>query len=517
MAGSIVVGSKSEHIDTTPPPSAAGRPQRWALIALGAVLVVAGWLRFADLGRLSFWADEFPHAIAARSLIHEGSPLLPSGRHYRRAFLQTAAVAGSMRALGENETAARIPSAVVGLVTVAGVWLVTRRRFGDAAALASAGVLTVLPLHVAHSRSTRFYAAFALAYAAAAALGTRALETRSKRTTLAALAAFGLALHLQVEAATLVLPLICYAVYLRARSPEHHASLGRAAAVLAGLGVGAVLVIAVVPPLRDGASWLLDHLPGLELKPGLHFDTLGKLFGVVSWWAWIAIAPAAIVGLRRAGKSGVALALHLMVPALALAILFAPTLERGISSRYLFYLMPFLAVIAGVGAAEIVGWMTKRQTASAVMGVVVAALIVAGGATAWRIPSASHPGKIIPRPNWNAATSIVKTQGLRSDAILSTSPLAPAWSLGRCADWMRTRQAAETFLENGRDIYCGSSFVPDDAALTEYLRVHARGWVIADPAQWNAIVDPAARARIERIAQPINVGDRTILVWRWGA
>jgi hypothetical protein len=513
---SVAVGAESDPVDRTPP-DAPGRPQRRVLIALGVVLVAAGWLRFADLGRLSFWADEFPHAIAGRSLIHERSPLLPSGRHYRRALAQTVAVAGSMRAFGENESAARLPSAVVGLVTVAGVWLVARRRFGDVAALAAGATLAVLPLHVAHSRSARFYAAFALAYAAAAALGTSALETRSKRTALAAMAAFGLALHLQIESATLVLPLICYAVYLRASTPEHHASLGRVAAALAGVAVAAGVVIAAVPPLRDGAAWLIDHLPGLELRPGFHLDTLGKLFGVVSWWAWILITPAAIAGLRRAGRSGVAVALHLLVPAFALAILFAPTTARGISSRYLFYLLPFLSVVVGVAAAELLRWVTQRTVIAAIMGVMVASLVVAGGPTVWGLPAARHPGRLIPRPNWNAATSIVRAQGTPGDAILSTSPLAPAWSLGRCADWMRIRQAAETFLEDGRDIYCRSELIPDETALVAYLRVHPRGWVIADPAQWHAIVDPAARAHIERISSPIDVGDRTILVWLWGA
>jgi 4-amino-4-deoxy-L-arabinose transferase-like glycosyltransferase len=420
-----------------------------------------------------------------------------------------------MKTFGENESAARIPSAVVGLVTVAGVWFAARRRFGDVAGLASASVLAVLPQHVAHSRSARFYAAFALSYGIAAALGTRALETHSKRTAIGALIAFVLAMHFQVEAATLVLPLVCYALYLRARTPEHHASLGRTAGLLIGASVVAAIVVAVLPPLRDGATWLIDHLPGLKLKPGLHLDTLGKLFGVVSWWAWIPLTPAVLIGLRKAGRDGVALALQLLVPVLALAILFAPTTERGISSRYLFYLLPLLAVVVGVGVAELVERVGQRTTLTAIIGVVLAGAVVAGGPTIWRLPGAAHPGKVIPRPNWNAATTIVKTQGTTGDAILSTSPLAPAWALGRCADWVREPAAAETFLEGGRDIYCGSELISNDEMLEAYLRLHPRGWVIADPAQWHAIVDPAVRSRIERIASPVAVPDETILVWRW--
>ena len=70
----------------------------WAIVTLLILLVFSAWLRFASLGRLSFWADEFPHAVAARSLLADGRPELPSGREYRRALGQTFAVAASMRA-----------------------------------------------------------------------------------------------------------------------------------------------------------------------------------------------------------------------------------------------------------------------------------------------------------------------------------------------------------------------------------------------------------------------------------
>jgi 4-amino-4-deoxy-L-arabinose transferase-like glycosyltransferase len=511
-------------VNPRPGPAPAERPQRWALVALGVILLAGGWLRFAELGKLSFWADEFPHAIAARSLNHTGRPTLPSGREYRRALAQTVAVAGSMRIFGENESAARVPSAVVGLATIAGVWFVARRRFGEGAALGAAAVLAVMPLHIAHSRSARFYAAFALAYGAAAALGTRALEKGSKRAAFGGLAAFAVALHLQIEAAILVLPLFCYALYLWGRAPEHRGSLGRMAAGLAAAGIVAVVVIAVAPPLRHGATWLIDHLPGLELSPGLHLDTLGKVFGVVSWWAWIPAVPAAIAGIRRAGPSGAALLFNLLVPAVLLAILFKPTTARGISARYLFFLVPLVAMLAGIAAADLarraasLRGRTEGRTALIATGAaMVGVFAVAGVTTVWKIPGEAHPSTIIPRPNWNAATTIVRERGRAGDALLSTSPLAPAWALGRCADWIRETSAAETALEDGRDIYCASELIPDEAAARAYLAGHPRGWLIADPLQWSGIVDPAARAFLERSATRVDVGDRSVLLWRWGS
>src|SRR5439155_24722472 len=177
----------------------------------------------------------FPQAVAARSLLADGRPELPSGREYRRALGQTFAVAASMRVFGENETGARIPSAVVGLITIPLVWLAVRRRFGEAAGLAAAAVVAVMPLHVAHSRSARFYAAFVLAYGLAAVLGSRAIKTRSWRTGVIGVGAFAVAMHLQVAAVVLVAPLVAYALLAWRTAPDRErVGRGRALAVLGG-------------------------------------------------------------------------------------------------------------------------------------------------------------------------------------------------------------------------------------------------------------------------------------------
>ncbi len=133
------------------------------------------------------------------------------------------------------------------------------------------------------------------------------------------------------------------------------------------------------------------------------------------------------------------------------------------------------------------------------------------------LPGADHPGPVIPRPNWNAATAVVLSESAAGDAVLSTSPLAPAWVLGRCADWIRVQREAEKYLDHGgRDIYCGSRLITDERSLRDYLSEHARGWLIADPVQWRQIVDPGARTLFERTATSVDVGDRSILLWRWG-
>lgn len=481
---------------------------------------MAGWLRFAWLGRLSFWSDEFSHAVAARSLIHEGRPVLPSGMEYRRALAQTVAVSLSMRAFGETETAARLPSAIVGLATVPLLWLAVRRRFGDVAGLAAAAVLAVMPLYVAHSRSARFYAAFALAYVGASMLGARAIETRSPRTAIAALVAFGIALHLQIEAVMVFAPLAVIAVLHARSAPDRERSRSDRAvvAVVAAAAIAAGLLIAL-PQTRNGVARLLEHpVPGLEFHIGFQLSTLGRLFHLIAWWAWVPLAPAAIVGLRRAGPEGRNLALQLILPAILLAVLFRPEEGARFDRRYILHLVPFLAAAAGVGVAEILR-LARAGAESMVarpVAVVAGALCVSRFLGVWSIPGAGHPGPEIPRPNWNAAGAAVRAGVQHGDALLSTTPLALAWTTGHCGDWMRTPAAAASYLKGDRDIYCGSTLIPDGPATSAYLDAHARGWVVADPSIWGVWVDPAARAVIESRAAVVNVGDPSVLVWRWG-
>ena len=499
----------------------ARRAVPWTILTLVVLVAAGGWLRFASLGRLSFWADEFPHAIAAKSMLSGHGPVLPSGREYRRAYAQTAAVAVSMRVFGENETAARLPSALVGLATIPLVWLAVRRRFGETAAIAAAAVVAVMPLHVAHSRSARFYAAFVLAYGVAAVLCSRAIATRSWRAGLAGLAAFGIALHLQVAGIVLVAPLALYGLLAWRSAPaeERH---GRALVMLAFgvLVVFGALGIAVVPSIREGFVRIVRHpVPDLSLDPGFHPATLGNLFGLVAWWAWIPLVPAAVIGIRRAGLEGWNLALHLLVPPLLLAVLFRSADGPGLDRRYLVHFVPFLAALVGVALAELVRFASARSKsvgAVPVAAALVGALCVAGVFSVWTLPGAAHPGRVIPRPNWKAAAIAIQAAGGTRDPMLGTEPLALAWSVGKCGDWLRTRSAAAPFMDGSRDILCGSELVSGAAATTRYIQTHPRGWVVADPTSWMRLVTPGTRAVIETAARRVDVGDDTVLVWRWG-
>jgi hypothetical protein len=507
-------------------PRGPRRPRLGVAVAAAGIAALAAWLRLADLGRLSFWSDEYPHVFAGRSLIAEGRPLLPSGREYRRALLQTAAVGASMRLLGEGEAAARLPSALAGAATVPLLWLAARRRFGDAAALGAAAVLAIMPAHVAHARSARFYAAFALAYAATALFASRWLRRRRAADGAAAAASFAVAFHLQPLAVLVVVPLAVDAtIGWRRAAGSLRARGGAGLALLAGV---AATLLALAPGTAEGLGHAVRRpVPGVELDPGLRLATLGRLFAFVQpAWAWALLGPAAVVGLRRAGRDGIALACHAVLPALLLAVGYrTATPGDALNARYLLHLAPALALLAGVGVGALLGWArvavregprgpgrSRIAPALAVAGLATAAAV--GLRAALPMPGAPHPGPVIPRPDWRLAAAVVGPRLAPGDALVSTHPLAVAWYLGRCPLWLRAPALAAPYMEGERDVYCGTTLLPDAEAVNRLLAERPAGWVIAD-ASWDRWVDPAARALVETRLERVPLEDPTLLVFRW--
>lgn len=135
------------------------RRVQWAILLV--LTVVSAVPRFANLGRLSFYADEEISSFPARSLAEGGGPVQPSGMEYRRALPLTWLTAASAKIFGvDKEASYRVPVAVFGTLTVPLLLLVGRRLVGWDAALVAAFLLAVSEWHLAFSRQARMYVPF---------------------------------------------------------------------------------------------------------------------------------------------------------------------------------------------------------------------------------------------------------------------------------------------------------------------------------------------------------------------
>ena len=238
------------------------RQQQWALIGLGSVLLVAGLLRFPNLGYSDFLGDEarallyasdaiqgYPSAL----LVHKKGPteiLIPLGFY---------TVAGEI-----TEAQARFPFALAGLLGICALYLLGWRMFGALAGWLASIVLAVDGYFIGFARIVQYQSVvFCMTILVTFALYRQA---RAKRPLPAYLLLAGLflvgGLYSHYEAIWAVIPgLYLLFVYLQ-RTKDFGGLLRALIAPL--LVTAALLALFYVPFVLDEhwaetATYLFDH------------------------------------------------------------------------------------------------------------------------------------------------------------------------------------------------------------------------------------------------------------------
>jgi 4-amino-4-deoxy-L-arabinose transferase-like glycosyltransferase len=152
----------------------------WVLFAL-AVVWLALFFRLGNLPLLQ--PDEGRNAEVAREMKESGAWLSPSYNgiaYLDKPAFYFKAVALSLAAFGDNETAARLPSAMFGLALLAITFLFCRRAHGTRCAIMAVIIIATMPLYVVFSRTVIFDIALAFFVSAAIFAGCRAEECDGK-------------------------------------------------------------------------------------------------------------------------------------------------------------------------------------------------------------------------------------------------------------------------------------------------------------------------------------------------
>lgn len=141
---------------------------------LAAVLTVAAALVLTNLGRDHLWADEGDTAVLAASILDRGVPTAWDGVTFSDAdygkrltrdfvmvshpWLQYYVAAASFALLGETAFAARLPFALLALVTIALVYVLVLRASANRLAAASSAILLTLSVQfLLYARQSRNY------------------------------------------------------------------------------------------------------------------------------------------------------------------------------------------------------------------------------------------------------------------------------------------------------------------------------------------------------------------------
>jgi 4-amino-4-deoxy-L-arabinose transferase-like glycosyltransferase len=173
-----------------------GEPVRALEVALVAIFVVIGlalraW-NFAGTGLAQF--DEGVYAFTGLGLVDPSQPyrLFPEQQKFSPP-VYFSLVALSFLVRGASDHAAIVVNVIVGTLSIAGIWWITRRWFGAGAAAGAAAFVALSELHVILSRTALTDVTFALVFFIALAAMVWAQERGGIRASVIAGLAVGLA------------------------------------------------------------------------------------------------------------------------------------------------------------------------------------------------------------------------------------------------------------------------------------------------------------------------------------
>lgn len=221
----------------------------WEWFALLAVLLVAGWLRFTDLGRAAVRADEITfHDQVARGQsvfdLWQNPPWLN-----QIPFVDTfTMIWNGVRPGPPDERTVREPYALLGTLTVVGVaaWLIRRR--GLAAGVLVGAWMSLLPFHVYQSRDAYYYVAV-MAFVGGLVFHTVDMLVRLRRGDVPPLSAYAAWTGWAVAAclahmSAWIVVLACWGLVVVAGirlGPDQHRRRHVAAAIVSAVVIGLVM------------------------------------------------------------------------------------------------------------------------------------------------------------------------------------------------------------------------------------------------------------------------------------
>ena len=151
----------------------------------------------------------------------------------------------SVKLLGFNATALKLPQALAGTLSIPILFDVVRRAAGNVAGLAAAAALAVLPVAVMTARSDTMDTFMGFLILLSAWMVVRAVESRRSGWLLGAGAMIGLAFNVKLFQALLPVPAIVLLWIVASRVPARRAVASGLAAVLVALVVGFAWIVPV--------------------------------------------------------------------------------------------------------------------------------------------------------------------------------------------------------------------------------------------------------------------------------
>jgi 4-amino-4-deoxy-L-arabinose transferase-like glycosyltransferase len=508
---------RTSELESAPADKSAGNKLDWILVALCAA--VGFGLRLAYLLGVPPFLDEYSSMLTGLSILQRGGlPELPSGVLYPSGSLFSYLEAAFFGLFGFSDAVARLPSLVIGVLTLPLFYLVARRMLNRPVALLSVALLAVMPEAVVWGGRARMYALLQLLVLLAvyffyrntlesrppSAIGGRPRNGAQPFPPWPWVVCFLAAIFAQDEA-ILLLPIFWLAALI-ARGLRWFFRPGVliAQVLLPVAGVAARYWLNEVRV--PGEVYTLAHDAFFRFPPALAHG-LGKVapFFADPWALPLTLLFLVALGFLardyyvskrtpQAHKEARGQVSRLVAPAfvcyLVLAITAAIVLvvnDPWQDDRYLFMVLPQFLMAASWGLGRLVTvlgqrWpvLRTRGASIALVAVVTVAFLPAGLSALRRY-----------EPDYSAAYRWVATQIADDDLVVTVRPAPAAVYLGRC-DYLASEDKHQEFIMrlNGEwvDRWAGAKVVESPEAFRDQvLGSGQRVWFVIDEDRFESV------------------------------
>ena len=365
-----------------------------ALLALlGVVVCVAAFLRLGGLTAESLWWDEVLTTYSAREPL---TRVIDAVRGHENAPPFYFIVMNLwVKGFGMSDLSLRLPSALMGIATVALLWRVGAELFNATVGLTAAALLAVSPIHIAYSQEARMYALLVLLLTANLWAVVRVMRTGSARWQVAYVLTAALALLTHTFAAFTLLAVNLFWLVRLIRRGEtgvtwrRWLTLNAAVIVLFGPWVPATIEVA-----QMGLPWLTTSTTFLDGIVG---------YAGIAAILFVAFSALAIIWAIRGRDDRV-----LLLVLLALVPILGPIAYGPFTTRYGIASLIGLTTLAAFGASRIGRW--------------ACVMLVVFAAAGWAMTSTlGHPRYLnhTPKADVRGAVAHVRAHAAEGDVIVA--------------------------------------------------------------------------------------------------
>ncbi|MCK4353043.1 glycosyltransferase family 39 protein [candidate division WOR-3 bacterium] len=498
------------------------------LLIIFALTAIGFYLRFNNLGDKAFSFDEAITSYAAIGLLEHGTPVLPSGVGYNRAFLNSYLIALSFKTFGISEFSARFVSVIFGTLSIPLVYLMGK-ELGKRTGLIAALIITFSAFEIFFAQEARMYAQFQFFYLLTAYLFYISLKKDNSKLFLLSVVPFIFAWYSHVLSLCFIpVAAACILLYKRREFLKNkyfiYAILG-----ITGLAFVYMMVTGKTP---------LDYMPHLTGVPVrlqhtcLHYvfaDVLSTLFILVSISSTISIILWKFEIYRD--RTYLYFTLNFFIPFIFLS------LYPWTRNRYAFFIFPFLVILAShaidfyalrnglnyvcekvLSKLKLSGELLTNMK-NVIIIILILLLFIQVSSDIYLNSQENFANKLGTHDDWKKAGGFVKEHLDEDDKVATTAPLIALYYVGRvdyricqydCGNYTSSDGAAV-------DWYTGVIILDNYDLFMQKVRTE-KGWLIADQYRLGYhFPDPKVRDYIRNNMTYYPEGsDETIEVYSWG-